>query len=226
MHFLLSSLLTLAPLAAPAAVVPAADAALTVMPLGASMTYGTGSSTGNGYREELRLRLAGSGIAVDYVGSLRSGTMADPDNEGHGGWRIDQVAASADGFLAAYQPQVVLLNAGTNDTLQNYDLANAPARLRALVAQVVADRPDAVVVFSTLMPSRDAANNAEVEAFNAELPAIAADETAAGHRVYLADLNAAVTVDDIGSDGIHPTDAGYVKIAGAWHDTLAPILAE
>jgi lysophospholipase L1-like esterase len=229
MHALLAALLTLTPLSAPVAdtaVAPtdAAAGTITVMPLGASMTFGKGSSTGNGYREELRQHLAAAGITVDFVGSLKSGTMADPDNEGHGGWRCDQVAANADGFLATYKPQVVLLNCGTNDVIQKFDLTNAPARLHALVDQVVADVPNATVVMSTLQPSGDTTNNKAVNTFNAKLPQIAQDEAAAGHHVYLADLNSRMTVSDIGSDKIHPTDAGYTKIAQAWSDTLLPVL--
>ncbi|GAA2348979.1 hypothetical protein [Dactylosporangium salmoneum] len=87
----------------------AAATSVKIMPLGASITWGTASSTGNGYREELRRHLVDdAGVAVDFVGSQRSGTMADPDNEGHPGYRIDQVAAGADQWLAAARPDVVL----------------------------------------------------------------------------------------------------------------------
>ena len=210
---------TLAPAAAPAA------APLKIMPLGASITWGTASTDGNGYREELRKHLVtDAGLAVDYVGSQQSGTAADNDNEGHPGYRIDQVAAGADGWLAAYHPDVVLLNAGTNDTIQNYDLPNAPARLRALIDQIIADEPAVTVVFSTLVPSKDATNNARVQAFNAQLPAIAQAEAAAGKKVRLADLNSTLTTADIGDDGIHPTDAGYVKLANLWYAALQPVL--
>lgn len=214
--------LALTGLAAPAAA-QAADP-VKVMPLGASITWGTASSDGNGYREDLRRRLADAGVTVDYVGSQQSGAMADRDNEGHPGWRIDQIAASVDGWLATYQPDVVLINVGTNDTIQNYDLPNAPARMRALVQRIVAARPGIAVVLSTLVPSRDAGNNAEAQAFNAQLPAIARDEQAAGHRVHLADLNSSLTIDDISSDGIHPTDAGYVKLGNIWYSALRPVL--
>jgi lysophospholipase L1-like esterase len=217
---LIAILIALAGLVAPAA---AADP-VKVMPLGASITWGTNSSDGNGYREELRKHLAGAGVTIDYVGSQQSGTMADKNNEGHPGWRIDQITDNVDGWLATYQPDVVLINIGTNDTIQNYDLPNAPARMRALVQRIVAARPGGAVVLSTLVPSRDAGNNAEVQQFNAALPAIARDEQAAGHRVWLADLNTSLTVDDIGADGIHPTDAGYVKLAGLWHAALRPAL--
>ncbi|MEV7625048.1 SGNH/GDSL hydrolase family protein [Actinoplanes sp. NPDC089786] len=218
---LISTVLVAAGLAAPSA---AAADPIRVMPLGASITWGTASSDGNGYREGLRQHLAGAGVAIDYVGSQQSGTMADKDNEGHPGWRIDQVAAAVDGWLATYQPDVVLINVGTNDTIQNYDLPNAPARMRSLIQRIVAARPGIAVVFSTLVPSRDAGNNAEAQAFNAQLPAIARDETAAGHRVWLADLNGSLTIDDISGDGIHPTDAGYQKLATIWYAALRPAL--
>jgi lysophospholipase L1-like esterase len=205
---------------------PAAAATpIKIMPLGASITWGTNSTDGNGYREELRkLLTTNAGLSVDYVGSQKSGTATDNDNEGHPGYRIDQVAAGADGWLATYQPDVVLLNVGTNDTIQNYDLPNAPARLRALIDQILVDRPTATVVFSTLVPSGDATNNARVQAFNAQLPAIAQAEQSAGQKVRLVDLNSTLTTADIGSDGVHPTDAGYVKVADLWYSGLQPVL--
>ena len=59
-----------------------------IMPLGASITWGTSSTDGNGYREELRKHLADdAGVALDFVGSQQSGTMTDRDNEGHPGLR-------------------------------------------------------------------------------------------------------------------------------------------
>jgi lysophospholipase L1-like esterase len=196
-----------------------------VMPLGASITWGTSSSDGNGYREELRRHLAGdAGVAIDFVGSQQSGTMADRDNEGHPGLRIDQIAANADAWLAAARPDVVLLNVGTNDTLQNYDLPNAPARLDDLLDQIVAARPTAAVVFSTLVPSGNATNDSRVRTFNAALPAIASAQAAAGHNVRLVDLYGTLTAADIGPDTIHPTDGGYVKLANLWYTALRPVL--
>ncbi|MDT4994137.1 MAG: hypothetical protein QOH97_4029 [Actinoplanes sp.] len=202
-----------------------AAATVKVMPLGASITWGTASTDGNGYREALRGLLVGNaGVPIDYVGSQKSGNATDNDNEGHPGYRIDQIAAGADAWLAAAQPDVVLLNAGTNDTLQNYDLPNAPARLHTLIDQIIADRPAVSVVVSTLVPSKDATNNSRVQAFNAQVPAIVQAERAAGHKVYAADLNSTLTTADIGPDGIHPNDAGYVKLANLWYSALQPVL--
>ena len=68
----------------------ASPASLRLMPLGDSITWGVGSSTGNSYRSALWNELASEGHALDFVGSQRNGTMSDPDNEGHSGWRIER----------------------------------------------------------------------------------------------------------------------------------------
>jgi hypothetical protein len=46
-------------------------ASLSVLPLGDSITYGYGSSDGNGYREEFYNAVTEAGNSVDMVGSLR-----------------------------------------------------------------------------------------------------------------------------------------------------------
>lgn len=208
------------PLAAHAATVP-----IKIMPLGASVTYGTNSTDGNGYREALRkLLVTNAGLTLDYVGSVKSGNSVDPDNEGHPGLRIDQIAAGVDGWLATYAPDVVLLNVGTNDTIQDYQLPTAPDRLHALIDRILTDDPAATVMFSTLVPTPDATRNAKVQAFDAKLPAIAQAEAAAGKKVHLVDLNGGLTNADIGADQIHPTDGGYDKLANVWYSALHPIL--
>lgn len=60
---------------------------LRILPLGSSITYGTMSADGNGYRMKL-LKLL-SGTKVEYIGSVRNGEMADNYNEGHPGYPIE-----------------------------------------------------------------------------------------------------------------------------------------
>nr|WP_308437490.1 GDSL-type esterase/lipase family protein [Streptomyces lacrimifluminis] len=102
------------------------------MPLGDSITWGVGSSTGNGYRGPLWDRLAADGHPLDFVGTLRGGSMPDRDNEGHSGFRIDQIASLADASLTRYRPNVVTLEIGTNDLNGNYQPSTASARLKSL----------------------------------------------------------------------------------------------
>ena len=81
--------------------------------------------------------------------------MSDNYNEGHPGFTISQIAAVA-GPALAMRPNVVLLHAGTNDLNNSPPPANesyvdAPARLGALVDEVVERCPGAVVLVAQII---------------------------------------------------------------------------
>ena len=42
-----------------------------------------------------------------------------------------------------------------------------------------------------------------------------------GQAIYLADVNATLNTGDLGSDGIHPNDSGYVKIGNVINSVFA-----
>ncbi|MFF4209314.1 ricin-type beta-trefoil lectin domain protein [Streptomyces sp. NPDC001796] len=201
--------------APPSAVRAAAPALLRLMPLGDSITWGVGSPSGNGYRGFLWNQLSAEGHALDFVGSGRNGTMSDLDNEGHSGWRIDQIAGIADGVLARYRPNVVTLEIGTNDLNGSYQVPTATDRLRALIDQITQDAPDATVLVGTLIISTSGTEEANRPAFNAKLPGIVQAEQAAGKHVRLVDMSALTTADL--SDSLHPNDNGYRKMADAFN---------
>ncbi|MEU3466112.1 ricin-type beta-trefoil lectin domain protein [Streptomyces sp. NPDC006733] len=197
------------------AVGAAAPATLRLLPLGDSITWGVGSPSGNSYRDFLRSQLASEGHPVDLVGSGRNGTMADPDNEGHSGWRIDQIAGIADSVLARYRPNVVTLEIGTNDLDRNYQVPTAPDRLKALIDQITRDAPDATVLVGTVIVSTSATEETYRPAFNAQLPGIVQSEQSAGKHVRLVDMSA-LTPADL-SDALHPNDNGFGKMAAGFN---------
>jgi hypothetical protein len=53
------------------------DEYLRILPLGASITQGVDSSTGNGYRKPLRDKLRSEGWLVNMVGTKQDGNMVD-----------------------------------------------------------------------------------------------------------------------------------------------------
>src|SRR5256714_1967440 len=201
-----------------AGVTPAAAASTTplrLMPLGDSITWGYGSSTGNGYRGPLWNQLAADGHPLDFVGTLQNGPMSDPDNEGHQGYRIDQVAALADAALTRYRPNVVTLEIGTNALAGSYQTSTAADRLRSLVNQITADVPDATVLVASLIVSTSGSEEQYRAAYNQAIPQIVSDAQAAGKHVGYVDMSSLTTADLV--DALHPNDTGYPKMADAFH---------
>ncbi|MFC5923421.1 RICIN domain-containing protein [Micromonospora vulcania] len=192
-----------------------------VMPLGDSIT--DGYNVPGGYRINLWQRLAGGNYTVDFVGSGFNGpaSLGDHDHEGHSGWRIDQLDANIVAWMQATNPRTVLLHIGTNDVNQNYDLANAPARLSALIDKIRATGPEVELFVATITPETDATREARVQAYNATIPGIVAQK---GSRVHLVDMHAALTTADL-ADGVHPNAAGYDKMAARWYAALTSVPA-
>ncbi|KAH7417851.1 carbohydrate esterase family 3 protein [Cadophora sp. MPI-SDFR-AT-0126] len=196
----------------------ARDFYLRVMPLGASITQGQGSSDGNGYRRWLRSQLRWKGWLVNMVGSKTDGTMADQDNEGHPGWVIDQVH---DAWRTSkwMMPNLVLINAGTNDCVGGRDTGNAGTRLKSLVDDIFRDVPGVSIALSTLARSRDYDScSSDVSQQIRNLV-----QSYSGSRIALADINNAMSRNDIGSDGTHPTDNGYKLFAGVWWNAISQL---
>ncbi len=184
-----------------------------IMPLGDSITRGLiipppGFIPG-GYRTRLYQRLIREWQPVEFVGSADDNPDPDrlpsPHHEGHGGFRIDEIQAGIDGWLAAARPDLVLLHIGTNDMVQDYDLAGAPARLDGLLAHLPTRVFVAQIISSLEQRVRD-----RIERFNAAVPSIAAR-----HGATVVDMYHAVAPSDF-SDSYHPNADGYARIADAW----------
>ena len=200
-----------------------------VMPLGDSITEGT--QTPGGSRIGLWQRLVNDGYTVDYVGSQFNGpaSLGDHDHEGHPGWRIDQIDANIVGWLNTYQPHTVLLHIGTNDVLQD-NSSTAPNRLSTLIDRITTTAPTAEVFVAQIIPLGWSEGDAAVNSFNAAIPGIVQSKVNAGKKVHLVDMHSALTASDL-DDGVHPTAAGYDKMAAVWYNALrgrlgSPALAD
>ncbi|KAK4125761.1 carbohydrate esterase family 3 protein [Parathielavia appendiculata] len=198
--------------------------ALRIMPLGASITYGTASSDGSGYRAALRAHIvsAATGNKVNMVGSRQSSTMADNDVEGWPGLRVEQVRKKARASVPQWKPNVVLVNAGTNDALQGWNVSSAGERMEEMVRGVWEDSPRAVVVLSTLVVNQQASVEQNVEVINRQYRKLAARlRGEEGRRIVLAEMHGekGPVLEDL-ADGIHPTDHGYRIMAELWFAAL------
>ncbi|CAP71774.1 uncharacterized protein PODANS_6_7250 [Podospora anserina S mat+] len=204
------------------AVQPIANATpLRIMPLGASITYGQASTDGNGYRNELRNQLVAAGnTLVNFVGSRKAGIMRDNDVEGWPGARIDEVHSRAVAAVSVpkYKPNVFLVNAGTNDALQNKDVRTAALRMEAMLKDCWTLSPRAVVILSTLLLNKDPVVERRVLDINDQFRRLVKSLRDEGRRIVLVDMHS-----DQGpmegvdfADQTHPNDRGYKKMANIW----------
>ncbi|CAG7962853.1 unnamed protein product [Penicillium nalgiovense] len=185
---------------------------LRVLPLGASITMGYKSADGNGYRKWLRQQLRYAGWDVDMVGTLRSGTMHDNDHDGHIGWRIDQIASHVKEIIPQ-QPNVILINAGTNDALQKYKVDTAGKRMDSLLTYLFDNIPNTTIILSTLtFNGEEPLLSTEI---NKQYLELAAKRRARNECLVLADMSSFIRWKQL-VDKIHPTADGYKKMASVW----------
>jgi lysophospholipase L1-like esterase len=187
---------------------------LRVLPLGDSITYGTGSSDGNGYRGEF-YSLASKDYTVDMIGSQKAGTMSDNDNEGHSSATISDISGYADAALPK-RPNVILLHAGTDDMKNDASAAGASDRLATLIDKILTQCPDASLLVAKLVSSSDGATQSRINSYNAAIESIVSSRADAGKHIQLMHMDAVVTTDYL-ADGTHPNDSGYARMGYHWH---------
>ncbi|KPM43872.1 hypothetical protein AK830_g2687 [Neonectria ditissima] len=190
---------------------------LRLMPLGASITNGKGSDDGNGYRKYLRDLLVADGNKVDMVGSLDSGDMDDNQNEGWDGFRIDQVLTKAKASVPERLPNLIAINAGTNDCVQNYDIENAADRMEEMLKYLWGASPKATIILSTLLVNGNSSVEEKILQVNKQLNNLTEEMTAASRKVILVDMHSSdgPQKEDL-VDGTHPNSEGYSKMADIW----------
>ena len=219
---------------------------LRIMPLGDSITHGSQSVRGNGYRAPLYVALTNLGYNVDYVGTQTDNYgkedpfLADSDHEGHSGWKIENASNGIYNFIPDFfaqidDPHVILLHIGTNDTGDNEATFRSQAtnRLVRLLDRIHACQPSAKVVVTTLMrrytTEGDLTNNwkyaAITNVFNPAVSDIVDAQQAKGQDAYFLDMHEHVTFEQI-ADTVHPNDVGYTNMANAWVSAVTSLIPD
>jgi lysophospholipase L1-like esterase len=224
---------------------PTDGTACKIMPFGDSITDGYNADTPGGYRVEL-FRLAHSaGKNITFVGSGSNGPdtvdgAPFPHNhEGHSGYTIAPTSSRSGisplvaTVMPKYTPHIVLLMIGTNDCIDNYQLATAPTRMKDLIDSIYAQLPDVLIVVAQPIPSRgdaskgdDTALSDRIKAFNATLPAVIQAQADAGKHILLVDMFTPFnpTKTSLLEDQWHPNLTGYVLLGTQWYSVLQSLL--
>lgn len=203
---------------------------LRIVVIGDSITQA--NSSHNGYRYELWKLLKGQGVSFDFVGShatnfggnpsrppLPDGSQFDPDNEGHWGWRADEIRDNIGTWLKGYDADIALIHIGTNDLIQqgNESVEQTAGEIRAIIEKLRTDNPKISILLSNLIPF--SGSPAKLQDLNARIKTLASELDRSTSRVFFVDQNTGYAVSN-NYDGIHPGEAGEKQMAEKWFDAL------
>ena len=152
-------------------------------------------------------------------------------------------------MIEAYDPDIVLLQIGTNDLLDNQN-AGITDRLEKLVDKLLDSIDSNSMLFVASVPDIDVSvrhdwlwayqssgysyeNNPEeftalveqsVDNYNASVKELVEKKQAAGARIRFADINSVVDVKTGLKDGVHPNEAGYACMGKYWSEQVSAYL--
>lgn len=145
-----------------------------IMCIGDSITDGYG--TDGSYRKFLYHNLTEAGYSIDMVGpnwSWGDSTYTDEETGdsftydaahcGYSGYAIENYSGrngiletiESGNYLAEYSPDIVILQIGTNDVIDNHELDSADERLETLVEYIVENISSDSDIFVTTIPDLD-----------------------------------------------------------------------
>ncbi len=207
------------------------------MPVGDSITKGTGSSFYNGYRKPLYLKLINDGYVIDFVGTQTEGDFADPNHEGHGSWADSDIAWGQIGYptdgiyawLEQNPADIILLHIGTNY------LDTSPDDVEDILDEIdryESDYGTQVIVLVARIIKRGGFEEI-VTIFNDNVQAMVMDRISdPSNPAYPdkiippnnIDMENALDYPDDFYDSAHPNDDGYTKMADVWYNALVDSL--
>ena len=232
---------------------PAARAQCRIEPFGDSITYGWGSFyVPGGYRTDLVGSwpiINGAPHPIQMVGAqaeLISAPNLVPLNQhyhsGFPGYTNQQLLGQA--FLPypvfsplpySAPPGIVLVHAGTNDIRLGDDAFTAAWWLTQLLTQIGNKYPGAKIIVAKIIPfgpvvlgsPTGGLLNLTVATYNAQIDGIVQGLNSLQPnripRYFVADMST-FPAAYLNSDGIHPTDLGYLEIANRWRNALQYVM--
>jgi lysophospholipase L1-like esterase len=202
----------------------AATPAVKIMPLGDSITGSPGC-----WRALLWNNLQNTGYTnINFVGTQPPQGCAIPydgDNEGHGGALATNIVSLNElpGWLAATNPDIVLMHLGTNDAWNNIATNTILAAYSTLVDQMRANNPHMKILVAQIIPMNPSGCSycaQGVIALDAAIPAWASSKSTAQSPVIAVDQWTGFNDSTDTVDGVHPNDSGNQKIAARWYPPL------
>lgn len=196
---------------------------LTIVALGDSTTAGT-----PGWRSPIEAAPSGSGDETSQYSYWLM--QSHPEwmvlNHGVNGERSDEIRGRFERHVVDQDPRAVVIIAGVNDVYQGREAQHVIEQLAAMYER--AKRAGIGVVAGTIVPynSATAEQNARMREINTWIRSVAGS----AEHIAFADTRAAVAASNDADklfespDGLHPSPAGYRRMAEAIEPALRRIL--
>ena len=204
-----------------------------ILLLGDSITQGTNEL--QSYRYPFWKKLVAGDHAFDLVGNVDTnhrgnpsfpsfeGQAFDRDNEGHYGWRADEVLAKLPSFLVTIdKPDVVVLNIGSNDLRDREPFAKIDADIEGIVDRLRAAKADVKVFITNLQPNTIGRDHLGL---GREVPKIVARKSTSSSPVEMIDTYSGFSTSWL-HDGVHPSKPGEEHIASRVYAAIRDVVAK
>jgi lysophospholipase L1-like esterase len=186
---------------------------------------GDSITQGEFYRPVLRQLLADASCDVVFVGSkqevLASGLEAD--HSGYGGWTADQIADAVEEWTSQAKPQVVTLQAGTNDFYRGHDVATTVEDFRRIITTIRKVNPEVRIVLNTTIPGVGIED--QTTELNTGLLRLVDELRQPASPIVVVDQAFGFNWPTDTYDEVHPTPPASERMAKRLLDGLKPVLS-
>ncbi len=206
------------------------------MPLGDSITYGADHSLNAvdasiAYRGALWSKLHDAGYDIDFVGNVQAGSdyqIFDPsfdlDNEGHWGWRADEIASHVTDYLTANPPDIILLHIGTNDLHQGQNITSTVNDVSNILDDIHNFDPNIKVIVAHIINQQ--IYDQQTSDYNNALETMLQEKISNDEPITVVDMENGAGLDYANDmlDNFHPNATGNSKLADQWYTALTALL--